>query len=109
RGEQRMRTCRLRLEFRMKLNGEVPRMAGEFGDLDELAVGGAAGNPQPVLGQRPFVEAVEFVPVPMALVNQGRSIHALRERTGRQLTGVAAQAHGAAKVVHAKQIPELVN
>ena len=37
--EQRMRLQRLRLELRMELHRQVPRVAGQLRDLDELAVG----------------------------------------------------------------------
>ena len=40
--EQRVRPQRLRLELGMELHGDVPRVAGQFDDLDELAVGRAA-------------------------------------------------------------------
>ena len=80
RGEQRMRPRRLRLELRMELHGEIPRMAGQLGDLDELAVGRAAGDPQAVLGERPLVEAVELVAVAVTLVNRARAVDALGER-----------------------------
>src|SRR5438876_6193567 len=59
--KERMRVQRLRLEFRMELHGEVPRVAGQLRDLDELAVGGASRNAQAVLGERPLVQAVELV------------------------------------------------
>ena len=38
RGEERVRPGRLRLELRVKLNRQVPRMIRDFGDFDELAV-----------------------------------------------------------------------
>src|SRR6476646_4060738 len=38
RPKERMRPCRLRLEFRMELDREVPRMIRQLRDLDELAV-----------------------------------------------------------------------
>src|SRR5262245_21992402 len=99
--EERMRARRLRLELRMELHGEVPRMAGQFGDLDELAVGGASRDPQAVLGERLLVQAVELVAMPMALVDQARAVHALRQRSGRELARVAAQPHRAAEIVDA--------
>src|SRR5581483_10695258 len=77
--KQRMRMERLRLEFRMELHREVPRMVGQLGDLDELAVGRAARNPKAVLDERPLVQAVELVAVAMPLVNEGRAVNALRQ------------------------------
>ena len=42
--EERVGSCRFRLELGMELHGEVPRMTGKLGDLDEF--------PRPVTGQR---------------------------------------------------------
>src|SRR6266850_2766070 len=102
RREQRMRTRRLRFEFRMELHGEIPRMTGQLGDLDEFAVGRSSGDAQAVLGERALVQAVELVAMTMALVNERRSVHALRQRSGRQLACVGAEAHRAAELVHAE-------
>src|SRR4029079_5689822 len=38
RRKERMRARRFRLEFRVELDGEIPRMARQLRDLDELAV-----------------------------------------------------------------------
>src|SRR5438874_4798236 len=109
RGEERMRARRLRFELRMELHREIPRVARQLGDLDELAVGRASGDLQAVFGERALVEAVELVAVPMPLVDERRAVHALRERSGRQLAGVAPEPHGAAEVVDAQQIAQLVD
>src|SRR6187399_1096584 len=58
--EQRMRAQRLRLEFWMELHGQVPRMARQFHDLDELAIERSADDPQSGVRQRLFVQAVEL-------------------------------------------------
>ena len=68
-GEQRMRRERLRLELRMELHRDVPRMRRQLDDLDELAVERAADDLQPVFGQRLLVEAVELVAVAVTLVD----------------------------------------
>src|SRR3954471_9976047 len=109
RGEQRVRARRLGLELRMELHRQVPRMAGQLGDLDELSIGRASGDAQPFLGERPLVEAVELVAVTMTLVNQPRAVDALRQRSGRQFAGVGAEAHRAAQLVHPEEIAQLVN
>src|SRR5206468_284750 len=44
--KERMRPRRLRLEFRVELNREVPRVARQLGNLHELAVGRPAGDAQ---------------------------------------------------------------
>src|SRR5206468_11216122 len=89
RREQRMRTRRLRFEFGMELDRDVPRMARQLGDLDELAVRRAAGNPAAVVGERALVEAVELVAMAVTLVNERRAVDVRRQRAGRQLAGVA--------------------
>ena len=43
-GKERMRLERPRLELGMELHGDEPRMAGQLGNLDELAVGRSAGD-----------------------------------------------------------------
>src|SRR6476620_6394241 len=62
-GEQRMRLEWFRLELGVELYRDVPRMRGELDDLDELAVKGSADDVETPLGEQPFVEAVELVPV----------------------------------------------
>src|SRR5581483_5246096 len=79
-GEQRVRAERLRAELRMELHGEVPGMARELRDLDELAVGRPAGDAEAVLGQRPLVQAVELVAVAMTLVNERPPVNLVRQR-----------------------------
>ena len=108
-GEQRMRMRRLRLELRMELHRQIPGMAGELGDLDELAVGRSARDPQAVFGERALVEAVELVAMAMALVNQVGAVDAVGERAGRELAGVAAEPHRAAELVDAEQVAQLVD
>ena len=71
-GEERMRPQRLRQELRVELHGDVPRVAGQFEDLDELAVGRPARDPGAVLDQDRLVEPVELVPVPVPLVDERR-------------------------------------
>src|SRR6516225_6780526 len=75
-----MRLCRLRLELRMKLDGDVPRMVRHLRDLHELAVRRPSGDAKPAIGQRLFVQAVE-----------------------------AAKTHGPTEIIDAKQISQLVN
>ena len=83
RGKQRMRLRRLRLELGMELHGEEPRVAGQFGDLDELAVRRAARDLQAAFGERSLVEAIELVAVTMPLVDQAGPVDFLRERSWR--------------------------
>src|SRR3972149_6957801 len=104
-----MRARRPGLELGMELDGQIPGMARQLGDLDELAVWRSAGDPQPVLDERAFVRAVELVAVTMTLVDQMDAVYALGERAWRELAGVAAKAHGAAEVVDTQQVSQLVN
>ena len=66
-GEQRVRAQRLRLELGVELHGDEPRVAGQFGDLDELAVGRLARDPQAVRGEDRLVGRVELVAVAVPL------------------------------------------
>src|SRR6185295_16112797 len=109
RGEQRMRLRRLRLELRVELHGEIPRMSGQLGDLDELAVGRAAGNLEAAIGQRALVQAVELVAVAMTLVNQVGAVDLLGQRAGRELARVAAEPYCVAEIVDAEKIAQLVD
>src|SRR5581483_8926389 len=93
----------------MELHGQVPRVPRQLGDLDELAVGGAARNPEPLFNERLLVQAVELVAMTMTLVNEVRAIDLVRERSRREFTRIRAEPHRAAQVVHAKQIAELVD
>jgi hypothetical protein len=54
----------------MELHGDEPRVAGQLGDLDELAVRRSAGDPHAFFRERLLVEAVEFEAMAMALVDQ---------------------------------------
>ena len=60
---------RLRFELRMELHRDVPRMGRQFDDLDELPIERSPDNLQTVLGQRPFIQAVEFVAMTMSFVD----------------------------------------
>src|SRR4030095_1930793 len=68
--KQRMRSQRLRLELRMELPRDEPRMRGEFRNLDELPIRGTAGYLHAVLRQRGLIEAVELETMTMALVDE---------------------------------------
>ena len=67
--EQRVRRERLRFELRMELDRDVPGMRRQLDDLDEFPVERPADDLQPLIRQRLLVEAVEFVPMPVALVD----------------------------------------
>src|SRR5204863_8737376 len=68
--EEWMRRERLRLELRMELDSDEPRVRRQLRDFDELAVGRAARHLHPVLRERRLVETIEFEAMPMPLVDQ---------------------------------------
>src|SRR3990170_6922204 len=74
-GEYRVRLERLGLEFRMELNRQVPGVTGKLDDFHELPVGRPTRDPEPSVGQRAFVRAVELVAVTVALVHERRAVH----------------------------------
>jgi len=76
--EKRMRCQRLRLELRVKLAAEEPRMLRRFDDLHIFSVGRAAGDAESGIGQRFFVLAIELIAVTMAFGNFGCVVRAER-------------------------------
>src|SRR5262245_43567208 len=108
-GKERMRCEWLRLEFRMELDGHVPRVRGQFDDLDKLAVERASHDLQSLVGQRFFKEAVELVPVAMPLVNDWLTIKLMRARSRLEFAGVRPQPHRASEVVNAEKIAQFVD
>ena len=67
--EERMGIERFRFELRVELHRDVPRMGRQFDDLDELPIERSPDNLQTVLGQRPFIQTVEFVAMTMSFVD----------------------------------------
>ena len=107
--KQRMRPQRLRFELRMELDREVPRVARQLDDLDELAVDRAADDPQPLFGERLFVETVELVPMPVPLVDDFLAVQLERQGIRREPARVTAEPHRAAHVVDPEQVAKLVD
>src|ERR1019366_6039919 len=105
--EQGMRFHRLTLELGMELAAEIPRMVGDFADLDVGLVRRLAGDSQPGGFQAVLVFPVELVTVPVALVDFAHAIGAVGVTVLGQPAGPAAQPHGAAEIVHAFQFPQL--
>ena len=60
---------RLRFEFRVELAAQEPRMIRQLNDFHEVLVGRYAGNNQPIVRQRLFKLAIEFVAVAVPLGN----------------------------------------
>src|SRR5580698_4221830 len=108
-GEQRVRFQWLRLEFGMELAAEKPGMIGYFANLDVHRIRRLPGNAESAGRQNLLVLAIEFVTVAMALADLGLAVGLAREAAFRQQARVSAQAHGAAQLVHAFQLAQLVN
>src|SRR5262249_53190987 len=83
--EQRMRAQRLRFEFRVELNSQIPGMPWQLDDLHELPVERAADDTQPAFDERLLIEAIELVPVAVALVDDFLAVEPEGQRIGRQL------------------------
>ena len=93
----------------MELHRDVPRMSGQFDHLHEFSVRRAAGNPQALVGERLLVEAIELVAMTMALVDRRRAVDLLAEGARREHAFILSKAHRAAKIIHTKQISQLVD
>ena len=104
-----MRCQRARLELRMELAGQEPRVVLQFHDLHELAVWGQTGELQPRLCKGLVVVLVELVAVAVALVDFRLSVGLVSEGARRDAAGVRAQPHCAAHLVHAEQVTQLVD
>src|SRR5262249_274839 len=108
-GEQRMGPERLGLELGVELDRQIPRVARQLDDLDELAVERAADDTETGIGERFFVRAVELVAMPVTLVGDILAVEPEGEGVWCQAACVAPEPHGPAQVVHAEQIPKLVD
>ena len=75
--EERMGSERFRFELRVELHRDVPRMGWQFDDLDELTVERSPDDLQTVIGQRFFVQAIEFVAMTVALVDHRLAVELL--------------------------------
>ena len=109
RGKQRMRSERLGFEFGVKLAAHEPRVVGNFHDLDVRAIGRAARDAEPGVGERRSVFAIEFVAMAMAFGNLSRAVRFCSERAGLELAGPRAKPHRAAHLVHPEQLAKFVD
>src|SRR5215472_15228583 len=85
--EQRMRRERLRLELRMELASQEPRMVRRFDNFHINAIGSFAADFESSSRERRLVIAIEFVAMAMALGNLGGLIRARGKRTLLQFAG----------------------
>ena len=76
-GEQRMRPGRAGQELRVRLGRDEERVAGQLGELHQVAVRRQAGEDQPGLLEGRTVGVVDLVPVPVPLLDQGAAVQLL--------------------------------
>src|SRR5450759_3070463 len=104
--EQRVRLQRLGFELGVELAAEIPRMVGEFADLDVGIVGRLAGDLEARRLQALFVFAIELVAVAMALVDFARAVGVVCHAPIAQAASPASQPHGAAQLVDTLEFAE---
>src|SRR6267142_344799 len=75
--EEWMWRQRLRLEFRVELATQEPRMIRDFHDFDEVLVRGNTGDDQAVLGQSLLELPIEFITMPVAFGNHRSVVDAI--------------------------------
>src|SRR4029077_6035746 len=92
-GEQRVRPGWTRLELRVELTADEPRVIGQLDDLYERAVGREAGAAHAVFGEHVAIGVRNLVAMAMPLADLERPVGGARARAGRQLTGVGPQPH----------------
>src|SRR5688572_15757816 len=106
--EQRMRLEQARLQFRMELHANEPRMIGNFHDLRQDAVRRHAGEQQPLLFQLFLVVDVHLVAMAVPLGDRGLAIDVGDRAARLQDRLVGTEAHGAAEVAAGGALLELV-
>src|SRR5439155_19992024 len=91
--KQRMGGQWLRLEFGVELAAEKPGMVCEFDDLDEILVGGNAGNDQSVVGEYLLELPVELVSMTMPFRDYTGIVNTIGQRARLQICGIRATPH----------------
>ena len=97
--EERRRPRRARLELRVELARDEPRMVGQLDDLDEPALLERARDDEPVLDELVAELVVDLVAVPVALVDRRLAVDLARARALAELDRLRAEAHRAAEVL----------
>src|SRR4029077_13567524 len=93
----------------MELAGEKPGVVRSLDDFHIFSIRGAASDAEPGSGERFFVFAIKFVPVPVTFADFRGSVSSVGRGIFLDLAGPGAEAHGAAHFVHAEQLAQLVN
>src|ERR1044071_1448373 len=94
--EERVGLVWFAVEFGVELAGDEERMLGQFNDLDQLAVGGKSAKDKVRLFEPLAIGIVEFVTMPVALVDDKGAIKPGGFCADHQLAGLGAQQHSAA-------------
>src|SRR5438477_7563568 len=94
--EERVGLVWFALKFRVELAGDEEWMILQFDYFDQLAIRRETAEDETGLFETLAVGVVEFVTVPMALVNQESAVEVVRQRAHHQLAGLRAEPHCAA-------------
>ena len=94
-GEQRVRTGRLRFEFRMILHAHKPGVRGNFHDFHQSAVRAGAHHLHAAVDELLSVEIIELVAMPMAFGDIERSVAGGGTAAGSEAGRLGAQPHRA--------------
>src|SRR5207249_10822812 len=97
--EERRRACRARLELRMELARDEPRMVGQLDDLDETPLVDGARDDEPRLHEPRPEMVVDLVAVAVTLVEDRLAVRPARTRLLRDLDRLRAEAHRAAEIL----------
>src|SRR5204862_7662354 len=95
-GEERMRPRRPRLELRMELAADEPRMLRVLDDLDQLPVGTHAAEAKAVLGELLAIFVRDLVAVTMPLADLRDAVYLGGLGTALQSRRVRTEPHRAA-------------
>src|SRR5882762_9553301 len=90
---------RTRLELRMELARDEPRMVGQLDDLDQAAFLERSGDHQASLRERRPIVVVDLVTVPVALVHDRLAVRVMRTSSVDHLDRLRAEPHRAAEIL----------
>src|SRR2546430_789977 len=99
-GEQRVRAHRSRLELRMELAADEPRMIGKLDHLDEGAIGRQAGSPQSILCEHIAIRVRNFVAMAVPFAHFRGVVCLCHPGARAESAGVRAQSHRAAHLLN---------
>src|SRR5205823_8015568 len=106
--EERMRIRWTRLEFWVKLAAQKPGVAGDFHDLHISPVRGISTDGESVRDQRLLILPIKLITVAVPLGDFRGAVSAVCEGAWLQARRPGTQPHGAAELVHAAELAQLV-